>query len=238
MRRKALTLVAAVLATSVALATSQAVKLEWKPKADAESNYTLKATAKIDFGGQPGDIEFSAKVNRKVKEVKSDSITIVEKQSDLQISMAGNPIDAGQSTSTTTSKLKPNGEVIESTSDAPTEAQSPRMEMAYAFHFPEKEVADNDTWTKKVEANSKKGTFTTEYKYTLVKTEEINGIKCYKITCEIKETDAPTNMTGTGTYWLRTDDCETVKATFKLSNVPLNEQIPPADLEATLELVK
>lgn len=239
MRSKFLTVSAGILAASLALAAITApAKIVWKPKVDSELQYKLKAIAKIDFGGTPADVEISAKIQRKIKEVKEDGkVVSEEKQSDFVVMAQGTPVVENSPTVTSTTTAMPNGEVIESKSDAPGEAQSPRMELAYSLIFPDKELNVGDSYGYKKAANAEKGTYSMEYTFTYAGEEEYNGVKVYKITSESKETDAPTNMTGKGTFWIRQEDGEVLKSVFSVKNAPLQAEIV-GDIDATLEVVK
>lgn len=228
--------VAAVSAAAIA-ASLEPISIKWSPKAGTTFKYKLDGTATIEIPGQgSGEVTIKGILTQKVTDVKEGQVIIEQKQTDMDIRFMGDSIgDVPPVTNKMTHKA--NGEVVKEESDAPSDQQSPRMGMSQRFVFPKDAMEVDGTWTHKIEKDAEKGTFTTEYKFTYLGEEEVIGIKCWKITAEVKETDAPTNMYGTGTIWLDVRDGELVKASYDMKKVPINEMIPPADMKANVTRV-
>jgi hypothetical protein len=225
-----------VLLAGLALAAVDGVKLVWKPEKGL-TKYKMTGKAIVDLGGQTAEAEISADIERTIKEVEDGKVTVEEVQKNYQLTIMGQSMgDMPPVSSTTVYSL--DGKIVSRKSDASSEMESPRMELAMNLVYPDKdkELKKGDTWTAKFEADSSKGTYDLEQTYTFEGEDEVKGIKTYKITINIKESGAPTDMTGTIKYWLRQDNGEVVRQTLDIKKAPVSDQIPPVDMTGTLEL--
>jgi len=212
------------LLVAVAVAAQDAVKIAWTPKVGFTQNYTLKFTGTgLNIPGMTGDLSVTGTVVHKINEIKSDGHIIVEeKQSDVVIKIGDQEMpNPGAKVITETYTYLPTGEIIESKSDSTEGDQNARLEESNAFVFPANPVKVGDTWKRTGKANSARGIFDNESTYTYQGTDTVDGVACYKIGVDFKETGAPTNMTGTGTFWINTADGELAKAEESLKNVEL-----------------
>jgi hypothetical protein len=244
MNKKLLVATAFVMASLSALAfVAEPVKIAWAPKAGTEFKYKFRSTASnIQGPTGPTDLKISADLLHKIKEVKADGSVVVEDRQtgftiflgDTDVKSLGAPIP---DSIVETSIEKANGEVIERKSDAPAEFQNSRMDNVASFIYPDHAVNVGDTWNRKLTADKAKGTFSSETTYTYSGSDTIGSIKCNKIDVAFKETDAPTNVTATGTYWISAEDGELVKASIKMKNADFGHGMPPADTETTIERV-
>ena len=111
-----------------------------------------------------------------------------------------------------------------------------RLAQTFLFIYPGNEVKEGETWVHKVKADKDKGIFSSETTFKYVGMEEVEGMKCWKITSVFKETDAPSNSTSTNTFWVSVDDTEQVKAVTNAKNVDFGGMA--FDLESTTTRVK
>lgn len=231
MNLKAVTL-ASLLLASMAVATGDAVKIQWKPKAGSTAKYKLNVKATSDALG--GDILIGISVASKILEVKADGTVVVEeKQSDFSIKAGGQDVP-GPDAVTSTSTMSPRGEVLSHKTDS--QMESGRMDAALEFVYPDKDVNAGDSWTVKKDADKDKGLFNRETTYTFDGTEKVGKWDCYRIKVSFKETSAPTNMTYTATVWVATDDGTMIKGNYDMKSVEFGPGMPPTD--ATSEIMR
>lgn len=234
MNRKFLFSSALTLAAIVSFATvGDSANVTWKPKVGNEIHY--KFVSEIpDLGGQ-GDMKLGADVDHKITEIRPDgNVVVVDKQSDFSVTLNGTDMTqaaAGQipQSVTETTIEKPNGQIVERKTDAPAQMAQPRMDALSEFVFPDHSVNVGDTWSKNLTGDKAKGTFDSQTTYTYQGKEAVGGTDSYKIAFEYKETNAPSNITASGTFWVSADDGELVKATMKVKNAQLGP-LPSVDM--------
>jgi len=201
MKVRILPIAALVVAAAVATASSlQAVSIKWNPKQGA--TYKYKMDAKMDFGQE---VPISGTITNKIESVLDDKVTVSVKSS---VEAMGQTQE-----SSSTETLARNGETLESKSDADTQGVNmKRVYQSFAFIYPGNDVKEGETWVHKVKADKAKDIYSSETTFTFVGIEEVDGVKCYKITSSFRETDAPTNASATNTFWVSTEDTELYKS--------------------------
>lgn len=221
-------LLAGLALSALALASYDAVSIKWKPKAGDTAKY--KITAKANIAGT--EMNFGAILTTKVVEITADgNVTVEEKQSDISVKFGDQDFsNMGPQTMESSSTMKPNGEVIARKSAS--EMDNPRLEAALEFVFPDKDMEKGGSWTIKRDADSAKGLFARETKYTYVGPDTVGKRTCHKIEIAFRELDAPSNMEVTGTVWVDVEDGSQVKGTYKMKNIEFAPGTPPADGES------
>ncbi len=235
--RKISLIASAVLIASIATAvTLDAVKIAWKPKTGSSIKYHVTANAKLESPQGTAEMQYGADTVHKILEVKADgSVVVEESQSNVTIKFGDQDFSSmAPQSSKVTSTISPVGETLERKSDQ--DGDQPRMSAAMEFLYPDKEMNVNDSWTIKKPKDDKKGVFSREMTFTYLGTEKIGKWDCYKVKTEYKETDAPTNVSSSGTIWLAVEDGEVVKGSYKLKSIELAPQMPPTD--ATTEMMR
>lgn len=234
MKVRILPIAALLAAAAISLASMQAVSIKWNPKEGATYKYDMQATMNV----MGTDAKVTAKIARKITSVKDDHVMLEESQTDSKVDFGGQTMD--QPNSTETSKVDRLGVILESKSSTPEQegVNMKRLGQSFLFVYPGNDVKEGDTWVHKVKADQKAGIFSSETTFKYAGTEEIDGVKCFKITSEFKETDAPSAMTAKNTFWLSVDDTEMVKATNSVKNANISDQIPAFDMDATTTRVK
>lgn len=223
-------ILAAGVAAAIAVASVQGVSIAWKPKAGDTTKYKL--TTKANIQGQ--EMFFSAVLTSKVLEVTSDKIVVEEKQSELNVKFGDQDFSSMMPASiTSTTTLKPNGEVIERKSEM-EDGGSERMEAALAHQYPEKAVEKGGSWTIKRAANADKKLPASEATYTYVEDEKVGAFDTWKITYVFKETEGSSPMTVNGTLWLNRANGEPVKAVYQMQNVEFQEGMGTSDAQAEI----
>ncbi len=228
MKSRILPIAALVAVAALGLASMQAVSIKWNPKEGA--NYKYNMSANMNVTGM--DVKLTAKINRTIKSVMDEHVTVEEAQSDTKVDAGGQVMD--QPSATETSKVNRQGVVLESKSsqEAPEGMNMKRLGQSFLFIYPGSDVKDGETWVHKVKADTKAGIYSSETTFKYVGIEEVNGVKCWKISSDFKETDAPSAMTAKNTFWVSVDDTEVYKATNSVKNATISDQIPPFDMDA------
>lgn len=228
MKARILPIAALVAAAAISLASMQAVSIKWNPKEGANYKYTMNATMNVT--GM--DVKLSAKINRTIKSVMDEHVTVEEAQSDTKVDFNGSVQD--QPSATETTKMSRLGVILESKSsqEAPEGMNMKRLGQSFLFVYPGNDVKEGETWVHKVKKDEKTGIFSSETTFKYVGTEEVNGVKCWKISSDFKETDAPSAMTAKNVFWVSVDDTEVYKATNSVKNATISEAIPPFDMDA------
>lgn len=233
MKVRILPIAALVVATAIAAASAmQGVNIKWTPKEGAI--YKYKMNAKMNVGQ---DVTVSATITNKIDKVLTDKVTIIATQSDSKVDVGGQAMDQPESTETQTVAF--NGEVLESKSSTEMPGMNMRrMAQSFQFIYPGNEVKEGETWVHKSKANKEKGLFDSETTFKYIGIEEVEGIKCWKVTSEFKESGAPTNATATSTFWISSVDSELVKTVNTGKSITISDDIPSFDMEATTIRVK
>lgn len=225
MKLRALPLVALFSAAAIAAASLQAVSIKWNPKEGA--TYKYKMEAKMNFGQE---IPVTGMITNKIEKVTDEKVTISIKSS---VEAMGTTMD-----STSTDTLSRSGETLESKTSADTQgADLRRLMQASAFIYPGNDVKVGETWVHKVKKNEEKGIFSSETTFKYEGTEEVDGVKCHKITSQFKETDAETNASAANTFWISIDDTEQYKSTNSVKSCTVAPGTA-IDMEATTVRVK
>lgn len=227
-------LMGAVAAAIASASVVQGVKIAWTPKEGTELKYKVKSVGKIT-SPMEGEFSFTADMVIKTSKVGADEATQVSTTTPPQIEFNGMPIDAGMPEVKNTTRMKLNGEVIESkTEPAEADAGGDRQSVGQLLIFPGAAVKEGETWTHKLKRNEDRKVYSTEFTFTYVGKETVGGVEVYKITAEFKETDAPTNMTGSNTFWVEVANGNLYKVESKVKNLELMEGVVAPEVTTTV----
>jgi len=218
-----------------------AANIVWKPKQGVSYNYKSHAVFhKVQGPTGTVDITFDEKMVATNKEIQSNGNVVIEtKHNDFKVLLG--EVDAIAMGAPIPKEInetvieKPNGEIISTTSDAPKEMQSPRMDAISSFIYPGKPVSIGDTWSHSVKGDRAKATFDTLATFKYVAEETVGSMPAFKVEMNYKETNAPTNITATGTFWVAESDGELLKAQIAVKNADVGGGMPPADGDLSVE---
>jgi hypothetical protein len=216
-----------------------ATKIAWAPKAGTVNKYKFKSVAHIQAAAMSGDLTIMADMTETTKDVKPDgNIVLEDKEVNFHVTMGDQDLSSSPEVPQSVTESiteKANGETVERHSDH-ADMDNKRVDRASEFVYPDKPVNVGDTWTRSFKGDSKE-TFDTTTTYTYAGTETVNGIACNKITVDFKETNAPSDITASGTVWVSADDGYMVKVAMKLKNAVFSPQMPPADTDVNIDRV-
>lgn len=221
---------------AIAQVTQDAIKLEWKPKAGMSIKYKFKTNSKT--GGT--DAEVKQDLTRTVKEIKANgNVVIEEKSSNMTLVVGGTDMtdQIGETSATTTVTMSPTGEVVEKKgpdSFLGPEVQA-RLDRMTAFIFPKDSLKIGQTWTEKIKGESKSQP-DVQKDYKLMGTDTVGKFKCYKISCDAKETGTDQPITMTTITWLSVDDGTMVKVVSDTKN--LQTPYGPSDSNTHIDRVE
>lgn len=226
MKARILPVVTLIAVAAFATAASfQAVSIKWAPKEGA--TYKYKMEAKMNFGQE---VPISGTITNKIEKVLDEKVTVTVKSS---VEAMGSTMD-----SNSTDTFARNGELIDSKSDADTQGVNmKRISQSFIFVYPGNDVKEGETWVHKVKADKAKDIFSSETTFKYVGNEEVDGVKCFKITSTFKETDASTNATSTNTFWVSAEDTELYKSVTSAKNLTVGEGMT-MDMESSTIRIK
>jgi len=231
---------AAALLAVAAVAIQDAVKVEWKPVVGSKSKIKLDVSAQFDMGGQKSDMLFGMIQTYEIKSVEGDKVTLETKSSNMTLSVGGQDMSAmmGDMNFNSTIVQSKSGEVISVKTDAPSNEGQARLENAYMFIYPNKEMKVGDTWSHKVKGDSAKGTVNGEYAFKLEGTETIDKWKTNKVSYTYKELSGDAPVNASGTVWISADDGNPIKGEYKMKNVVFDPSMPPTDATAKIKRIE
>jgi hypothetical protein len=221
---------------AVAFAAQDSVKVEWKPEVGKISKYHIQVAANIDAGGQKMDMSFGMNHAEKVLKIDAGKITTETTADGFSLMVNGEDMTQmmGDQKFTVTTTYNANGEPLETKSDAPPEARQERIENAFSFYYPNKDVKVGESWVRKIKGDAAKNTVDAEATYTLQGIETVGDSKQLKIGFVFKETSGETPMSATGTLYLMPTDGYLVKGNFAMKNVQFDPSMPPTDATCTV----
>lgn len=221
---------------AVAFAAQDSVKVEWKPEVGKISKYHIQVAANIDAGGQKMDMSFGMNHAEKVLKIDAGKITTETTADGFSLMVNGEDMTQmmGDQKFTVTTTYNANGEPLEMKSDAPPEARQERIENAFSFYYPNKDVKVGESWVRKIKGDAAKNTVDAEATYTLQGIETVGDSKQLKIGFAFKETSGDTPMSATGTVYLMPADGYLVKGNFAMKNVQFDPSMPPTDATCTV----
>lgn len=231
-KRRVLLAGAALLGVAAVAATQDVVKVEWKPQVGKVASYQFDVLSNMDMGGgQMMDVKFGMRQTYKTLAVDPEKVT-VETVSDRLSLMVGDQDMSqmmGAESFKSVSVMTRSGEVLSTKVEgAGGDFSQPRLENAFTFIFPNREIKIGETWKRMFKGDSAKGTVDGEGVYKLEAVETMNDAKALKISYSYKELVGTAPMTVTGTIWLTAEDGELIKAEYKLVNVEFAPGMPPA----------
>jgi hypothetical protein len=225
--------VMAVFAFGSAIAV-EALRLEWKPKVGQESKYSVTMKAKLDVEGQSMNINLSMNVTEKVVSIQDEKVTLESKTDSLSMTM--NEMDLsgmlGSENFDETVVRKLNGEFVSKKADH--SMNNPRLEEAFEFAFPQKDISVGDTWSREVKKDEKKGLVNAIATFQLVSKESVGNVECVKLRYSYKELDVNTPMTGEGYIWVALSNGDLVQADYVFQNVILQDGLPPTAMTTSV----
>lgn len=193
----------------------QAVSIKWNPKVGTTYKYSMKANMNL---GPMGEATMSAKMSTTAAKIEGEKVTLQTTQSDVKMTMGGQEQDSPGGTATQVCTLF--GEVLSTKSEPESPIDLSRMEDAVSFIYPSKEISVGGTWTRTGKLHNP-SSVPSESVYKYEGDEEVNGMKCRKITYTYKETNGGDKCTASGTFWVSVDDTEMVKAINSVKNCDL-----------------
>jgi hypothetical protein len=232
---------AALLAGVAAFAAQDSVNLTWKPTAGQKSKHKLEVTAALEFGGNKTDMAFGMTMASEVVKIDSGKVTVKTKASNLTLMVGGQDMSQmmGDQSFDTTVTYTANGEPVDIQSDNPSGAETQaRMEAAYAFYYPNKEMKVGDTWTRTVKGDSTKGTVDGEATYKLEAIETIGKWKTAKVSFNYAEKKGEAPMSATGSIWVEIADGSLTKGEYAMKNVQFDPTMPPTNATAKVTRIE
>lgn len=230
--RKILFLTAALAAISIQGAQDSA-RIQWKPKAGDTATLNMQVATSM----QGMNIEVSLRSTSKVLEVTGETVKLeaMEQMVDLKLNgesmMDQMPPDASKKTYT----MRLDGEIVSYTSDGQG-MDNPRLEEAFAFLYPNREVKVGEAWTRTRTADKEKGTVASKTTFTFLGAENVEGVPAHKVKMTFAETEGSTPMTFEATVWLAPGNGDMLKMDGILRNVQFEPTMPPAD--ATIKVTR
>jgi len=203
------------------LFAQDALTLVWKPSVGMVNKYKVEVTSTMDMGdGQPHKVVVNFNITEKVLKIRDDgNIELEATQGDMAIIVDGQELGAGMPSQTSITVVKPNGETVERKVENAPGMDNPRLEESFTFIYPDKPVRTGDTWTRKVKADSKRGTVDAETTYKYEGIETVNDQQLWKVSYQFKETGGDMPFTVSGIVWLSPKDGTLVKGEYTMKNV-------------------
>ena len=221
--RTLLPIALASMLMATAVAKDPTYKIVRLPKVGEKHSYNVNLDLKANIGGQPFSIMVKAETENSITDISKDGIiTESSRQYNSKVSLNGTDQDQPESTSTTKSKV--DGTLIEHKGDQ----EGPhnfRLHYLQTVLLPEKELKFGDTWSKTLESTAD-GVRKMSLSYTLVGIEKIGDKDYYKISLNNKELEGENASTFEGTEWLSVTDGNMAKMEGSITNIPLPESMP------------
>lgn len=216
-----------VCLVGAAIALSQPAgtfSLKRVPKADETMVYQTSSTVSVQ--GVP--FEISTKHRVTVVEVKPDGGYITEStQTEGVATFTPASPDAKPQTTAlrdygpVRTTYAPTNRVVEVEDDS-SDGYSYRRANLTSFIVEKPSFQVGDAWTVKIAGETKKGSVDIELKYKIEALEMIGEVQTAKISLESKELMGPSPASASGNLWIELRDGSTVKAEFRLLNVPVD----------------
>ena len=228
----------ACLLAVAAYAAQDTFNLSWKPKVGDALKYKVDVKASMDMGGTMGDMVFGMVQSQKVTKIGDGKVVIDATVGNMTLVVNGEDMSQmmGDQNFTTTSEYNMSGELLSIKSEMGG-ANQIRMENAYSFSYPNKEVKVGEKWTRTVKGNSD-GAVDATGNFTVDGIETLDGERCVRVKGDYRETKGDKPMSCVSTVWVREKDGAAVKGTYAMKNVEFQPGMPPVDATATLTLLK
>lgn len=226
-----------ISASLLAAAQDGPSTIAWKPKEGSEIKY--KMTSRSTVGDQVAD--FNATITIKVESVKADKVTVLATTSNISLKVGEQDLGAmmGSMTPSVRTVTDLRGELLGRTvMGGGEEFDSPRMENALTFVYPDKPMKVGDTWTRETNAKSFLKVPAAKTVFTYLGKEKTDFGEAYKVKLDFKEIEGSMPMTISGTMWLSVEDGNQIKSEIKGSNVEVGPGIPPVEMTAKTERIK
>lgn len=223
--RKIFFLTAALAAISIQGAQDTA-RIQWKPKVGDTATLSTQVTMSM----QGMNIEVMLRATSKVLDVSSETVKLEATEQMVDFKLNGESM-MGQMPSETSKKtytMRLDGEVVSYSIDGQG-MDNPRLEEAFAFLYPNREVKTGEAWTRNRTANKEKGTVASKTTFTFLGAETIEGASAYKVKMSFAELEGATPMTFDATVWISPENGDMLKMDGMLRNVQFDPSMPPAD---------
>lgn len=215
MKIRTISILGLVAIAAIGASTFQAVSIKWVPKVGTTYKYSMKANMNL---GPLGEASMSAKMSSTAAKIDGNKVTVQTTQTAGKMVMGGAEQDSPDGSATQVCTLF--GEVLSTKSEPEAPFDLSRMQDAVAFLYPSKDIAVGESWTRTSKLHNP-GSVPSESTYKYEGDEEVNGMKCRKISYTYKETSADNKCTASGTFWISVDDSEPVKAINSVKNCEL-----------------
>jgi hypothetical protein len=229
----------ACLLAVAAYAAQDTFNLSFKPKVGDSLKYKIDVKASMDMGGTMGDMQFGMIQSQKVTKVADGKVVIEGTTGNMTLVINGEDMSQmmGDQSFKSTSEYNMNGELLSIKSDdMGGGGNQVRLENAYSFSYPNKDVKVGEKWTRTVKANSE-GAVDATGNYTVDGIETIGADRVLRIKGDYRETKGDKPMSCTSTVWIREKDGAAIKGTYAMKNVEFQPGMPPVDATATMALI-
>lgn len=232
--RKILFLTAAVAAISTQGAQDSA-SIHWRPKAGDSTTVSIEVSTSV----QGMKIDVTLRSTSKVLEATGESVKLEATEQLVDLKLNGESM-AGQmppSSSKKTYTMRLDGEIVSYTTEGEG-MDNPRLEEAFGFIYPNREVKVGETWTRSRAADKEKGTVASKTSFTFLGWENLEGAPAQKVKVSFAETEGSTPMTFEATVWLAPDKGDMLRMEGMVRNVQFDPSMPPADATIKVTRVK
>lgn len=110
-----------------------------------------------------------------------------------------------------------------------------RYALMTMFIAPDKDVKRGDKWTRDFSADQQRGTVGSRVEFTVDRMERINGVECYKIRVNYRETAGQRPATASGFIWISQADGWLVRSDLDLKNAPSDGNVGQLDIKVRVE---
>lgn len=236
MKRFRLLCVGFALAAMTAMASAQdAATFSLKRVVKVGDSINFKLQADLDIAG--GTATFTADVNEKVVSVQPNGDYDVESnQSNAKVNFNGQEMDAPQGGPQTTT-YNANGEILDIKGEQADQPGARRVANLGIVKSPDQPVKVGDTWTYKIDADSKTGAVAATAEYKVEDAEKVGDRDTVKVSYTVKETEGSDPASNQGATWFDAKDFSTVKGESTWTNVPIPGAPGPVSGKVTLTRV-
>lgn len=214
-----------ILSAALTALGQDKVLLQVKGKEGLFGRYSSETTITMEVAGEKLVLVSKETSKSTVSKVAADgTITFERKQESSDQTVNGEKIpDDGQNPSTT-EVVRPDGTLVSMKDDSGEEDPehlNVRIWTAQAPVFSVKPVGVGDEWTKSFKVDAALGSRAAEAKFKLIAFEEVNGVKCAKISMSYQESGTAPNIKSTVTTWVEVASGDAVKSEYSFEGVPL-----------------
>ena len=215
--------VIAALALLCSATTLADTTIAWMPTTGSHYAFKWVATSE-DYPGPSGTTSIRQEEidHETIQKVDAEGNIFVElRVSNVKAMEGGEKVPASNTKEIVqTLTYRKDGLLINRHSTDPNDVQDPRIDEIERFVFPSQPVAVGSSWTYKSPADIlKTDSHDAVTTFTYEGTEEVSGIRCYKIGIKFKEVGILLAVHAEGTAWVSADDGELVMKDVTAENL-------------------